>query len=132
MIDLNACDEEIKTALQSILSFKSIETGHIRSDLPLSQMPGLDISTGEYQYDHSDTDAQYKAPCIVVIRRNGPDMQVNAKAFKDLIKSVGTILEVYKGTNFRVIRKISGSIQETASGTNSMIRAGVFQFELWA
>lgn len=132
MIDYSAIEAELKTALSAVDKFKDIETGHIRENVATSQMPALDISCDGHKYDFYDTEAQYKIPCFIVIRKVGVNRKVNADEFKVLMERACTILEVLTGTAFSVIRGIDASIQESDSGNGSIVRAGVIQITLWA
>jgi hypothetical protein len=132
MIDFSAIEAELKTALSSVTTFKSIECGRIRETVATAQMPSLDISCQGHTYKREDPEAAYKSPALLVIRRMGFDRSADADAFKVLIEQICNILESTHGTAFNVIRGISSQIQEGDSGNGSVIRAGVIQITLWA
>ncbi len=132
MKDFSAIETELKTAFIGLTKFLSTETGHIRENVPNSQMPSLDISCVGMQYNFYDAEAQYKIPCVIVIRKYGPDRREAANEFKELVESLCAILETLTGTAFAVVRNIDASIQEYAGDTSGIVRTGVIQITLWA
>ena len=132
MIDYSAIEAELKTALSTVTKFKTVETGHIRENVAVGQMPALDISATGHTYDYYDRDARYKVDIFAVVRKSGFDRADNANEFKELIENVCTILETLTGTSFSVIRDIKTDIQETESGNSSVVRIGAVQFSTWA
>lgn len=132
MSDYSAIESELKTLLDSIEKFVTIETGQIRPDIPTSQMPALDISCFGEKYNPNDTDAQTKIPCGILIRRIGFNRPQNAREFKILCSRCIELLKGYKGVAFRVVRNIDADFQESDSGNGSIVRAGVIQITLWA
>jgi hypothetical protein len=132
MIDFSAIETEIQIALAGIEKFKTVETGRVREVVATSQMPSLDISCDGHQYNYHDTEARYKIPCFIIIRKCGANRKDLADEFKVLIERVCLILETLTGTAFRVVRGIDSSIQESDSGNGSIVRAGVIQITLWA
>jgi|GEM_PF-4274178 len=132
MIDTAAITEELRLAIVSLTTFKSVETDHLRETVPTAQMPALDIELLPYTYNFYAVDARYKIPCNIVIRRMGFDRQDNRKEFRALMDSVLDTLNGMIGTTFAVLRNIVPDEQKYNSENGSLIRAGVIQLEVWA
>ena len=128
MVDFTVIENEI-SALIGSTGFTSVETGRIREDIPITQMPSLDVAvTGhETLYRANKT---YSTAVIAVIRNKGVDRSDNAATFKAFIKSICEALEEHQSVNIDAIRDISSDFGETRSGDGSFVRSAVLTIRI--
>ncbi len=124
MVDLSAIEAELMALIGST-GYASTETGRIREQVPVNQMPARDIAAGQVTEDQQAGYVSYRVPVTLVIRTTGFQRATAEADLKAKMEAVKTAWAAQKGTSFDVLRNFSAQAADTAADGGKTIRVGV-------